>query len=458
MSYLPAPSPRRVICGTRAPQLMRWIRVFRGGRPQASENEPARQTLWSRSVVDKVRSVAVVCPPRPVRIVLTAALDASAPKDARTITFICKRRFGYSGNIRAVCEAFAASGKYRVQLWCEAPLSAATKRSLVEQGIRLLTWFSPLGLWRLVSSGVVVVDHSIRDAYIVRPCSHRTIVNLWHGVPIKNIELGMQQLDSSRKRVIENTAMLYDALIANSPEDRRAMARAFGVDEAVVHATGLPRLDMLTGHHPLASDLAEDRKRLLAKLCGRKLVLYAPTFREHAPSPLAQLTAEDWSALNTVVRACGAVLGLRAHPYDTTPHPYGFDSIISVRAAEYPETNLVLRDTAVLITDFSSVWVDYILLKRPVLGFAMDRWEYAARERGFIYDFNDVFPGPFSGSVDELARNLKNALAPDRVTPDYSRQTARFHMPNGIRHNTHFSRQLICLIINYCVIMSNNRS
>lgn len=398
--------------------------------PEDARDDVPRQVGCTGVLKARLRRAVDAFPPRSVRILVTGALDVFTRKDPWTVSFVCKRRFGYSGNIRVACEALAADRRYNVQLWCETALSPATKRGLNEQGVRLLTWGSVGALRSLVSSGVLVVDHSIRDAYIVRARSDRAIVNLWHGVPIKRIELGIQQLAPARERMMRTTASLYDALIANSADDQQAIAQAFGVDRSRVRVTGLPRLDMLTGHHPLASDLEQDRHRLRERLGGRKLVLYAPTFREVGPSPFSQLTQSEWEALDATVQACGAVLGLRAHPYDPTPHPRGLAGIISISAAQYPETNLVLRDTRVLITDFSSLWVDYLALDRPIVGFAKDRGSYASRERGFLYEFDEVFPTQFIETVDELTRRLRELLGSGAGAPDYSKQRAVFYGSN----------------------------
>jgi CDP-glycerol glycerophosphotransferase (TagB/SpsB family) len=396
-------------------------------RSTARTRDTVRRRGFVHFMLDKLRRLTTSFPPRRIRILVTGFLDAIARKRPRTITFVCKRRFGYSGNIRVLCEAMASDSRYSIQLWCEAPLSAALRRTLKQQGIRRLTWGWPRDLWSLVSSGIVVVDHSIRDAYIVRARPDRAIINVWHGVPIKRIELDIPRLEPVRKRIIEDTARLYDAVIANSADDRRAIAQAFGIDPVRVGVTGLPRLDMLTGHHPLAGDLARDRHELRQRLDGRALVLYAPTFRERGPSPLAQLTPGDWAALDATVRAHGAVLGLRPHPYDRTPHPRGLAGVISVSAEQYAETNLVLREARVLVTDFSSIWVDYLVLNRPILGFAKDRIQYTRRERGFTYDLDEVFPTPFAETVDQLLESLREVLGSGSPTPHYGKQRAMFH-------------------------------
>ena len=361
------------------------------------------------------------------RILLTWLVDLVVPKHPKRVTFVCKRRFGYSGNIRAICSEFAATSEFEANLWFDGDLPESTRSTLEEQGVRILGDFSLASLYWLVSSGLVVVDHSARDAYITRRSLGRTIVNLWHGVPIKNIELGMPNLSESRRCQIEKTSGLYDALIASSAEDQQAMSQAFGVPLPRVFVTGLPRYDMLLGRKPLARDLLIEEQQLLTVLNGRRLILYSPTFRESGVSPVSQLSAGDWQLLSEALTATNAVLGVRSHPYDSTPCPQGLAGIVELNASRFAETNLVLRHTSILVSDFSSIWVDFLLLSRPIAGFAKDLEVYRSLERGFIYDMEEVFPGPFFNSAQVLAEWLVQQLSAERPLQEHPMQLARFH-------------------------------
>ncbi len=361
------------------------------------------------------------------RFALTWLLDALVPKQPRRVTFVCKRRFGFSGNLRAVCLAFARRRDHEVYVWCEAELPERTRTVLERSGVTLLPRFSLGSVLLLVSSGIIVVDHSIRDAYISRKSRRRSIVNLWHGVPIKNIELGARRLTASQRRIVEQNAKLYDLMIASSEHDRRAIASAFGVPPSRVHVAGLPRYDLLDAKPPLEDDLVEQEHSLLTKLQGRKLVLYAPTFRESGPSPLSLIPEEGWRLLGDTLANHGAVLGVRTHPYDAATCPTEHPAILRFTAREYPETNLVLRHASVLITDFSSLWIDYLLLSRPIAGLAPDRERYRSEERGFIYDLDEVFPGPFFASAEPLAAWLATQLSQADAQQDYPLQRKLFH-------------------------------
>jgi len=365
--------------------------------------------------------------PRHLRTALTLLLDLLVPKRWSRVTFICKKSFGFAGNIRVATLAFAEEREYEVQLWCEASLSPLTEQVLKEAGVRLLHRFSLGNVLRLVSSGVLVVDHSARDAHIVRRSRRRALINLWHGVPIKRIELMIPGLDQARQKRMSQTDQLYDVLIASSERDAEAIATSFGVPRERVAVTGLPRYDLLFDDPAQPSDLSECERRLEELLAGRRLVLFAPTFREHGLSPIQQLSAAEWARLCACVQTRGAVLGVRLHPYDRSICPAECPELIDLGAAAFPETNLVLRHTSVLITDFSSLWVDYVLLRRPIVGFAKDASDYMTEERGCLYDLDEVFPGPFFTEVGALERWLSQTLEDPNPVVEHERQRELFH-------------------------------
>ncbi len=360
------------------------------------------------------------------RIALHTLLDPLVTKNPRRVTLIGKGRFGYSGNLRLVAEALAARGDYEVHLFCESDLPTSHVSALASAGIRFHRHLSRQATHALLSSGVLIVDHSIRDGYIARRHPNRRVINIWHGVPIKNIELCMPHTSGRRRRLIVKNSSLYDTMIASSAADRDAIAKSFGVPPERVHVTGLPRYDLFRDQE-LSQDLQADLAKIHELRRGRRLVLFAPTFRERGLSAFAQLTEEDWGQLVACLQRHDAVLGLRRHPYDEPPAHPATDRIIDLHPDTMPETNLVLRVTDLLITDFSSLWVDFLLRHRPILGYAKDREHYTENERGFVHRFEEVFPGHFAQSVPELIAELDKALGAPEPEMRYERQLALFH-------------------------------
>jgi CDP-glycerol glycerophosphotransferase (TagB/SpsB family) len=79
----------------------------------------------------------------------------------------------------------------------------------------------------------------------------------------------------------------------------------------------------------------------------------------------------------------------------------------------------------VLITDYSSSFIDYMLTGKPVFSFAYDFERYTASERGLFYDMEMVFPGPICRSFDTLVESLERALAAPQQEPNERYRAAR---------------------------------
>jgi CDP-glycerol glycerophosphotransferase len=161
----------------------------------------------------------------------------------------------------------------------------------------------------------------------------------------------------------------------------------------------------------------------------RKLVLFAPTFRENHTSAIEQITSEEWEAVSIFAKKTNILFGIRPHPYDIkylpkkiidNPHFYLFEN------SSYTEPNILLKHTDVLIVDYSSIWIDYLLLHRPIIGFSKDYVQYLEEERGFVYDFNSIFPNTFTAEINELINTIEISLSINTPT-SYHKALNLFH-------------------------------
>lgn len=334
-------------------------------------------------------------------IFLISIFDYFDIVNSRKIAFVIKKNSPFSGNTRAVADALVKQGARNLVIYKEGALDEECL-SWRQWGIRVYTKFSLSALRDVHTAGVIFLGHSGRDAFLRRRKKGRKIINLWHGVAIKRIEHLMPAEKNwsykawKRRRLMRVNSRVYDMMVASSATDRLTNALAFGLDLDKVHATGLPRFDYLAPDYVFSSNLRQDLNRLDVLLAGRRMVLYAPTFREVGASALTGLTPEVLDGLKAFLRQHNLVLGIRPHPYDQRALAQLCDGqwVLDVSPDVYREPAIVLRAASALIVDYSSIWVDYLLLKRPVIGLMPDFDAYASQERGFIFDVADIFPGP----------------------------------------------------------------
>jgi CDP-glycerol glycerophosphotransferase (TagB/SpsB family) len=352
-----------------------------------------------------------------VRLFAALIIDPFVPTEPRRICFVTRRNVPLNGNLRAVLDAMAESGEHEIGFFKEGPIPEATAECLRKQGVRVMQSFSWSNLVFILSSSTIVLSHSARDAYLARRKKGRTVVNVWHGVALKRIEGMMRSGECSlaarhRQRLIRRNARIYDAVIASNHVDRLVNALAFQVQLDKVHPTGLPRFDYLRNRSIWPDDIAADSKRLEDMLAGAKLVLYAPTFRDLPTGYDPLLSADALAKTKHLLQRNGAVLGIRPHPYRSKEVAEMCDgrTIINLSPDHFPEPAVILQRAAVLIVDYSSIWVDYLLLRRPILFYVPDLQEYTSQDRGFIHDYRRLFPGQLLENWDGVLATLPDLL------------------------------------------------
>ena len=354
-------------------------------------------------------------------------LDWLVPIQTKKIVFVTRANVSIAGNLRVMIDAFSAIPEYKVYVFKETgEIPAPTLEALYSEGVTVLQGFSLKTLIIVLSSELVVLSHSARDAYLTHRKSGRRVINLWHGVALKKIENLMPLRGNFfqnwyRRSLIKRNSRIYDAMIASNYVDRLVNALAFNLPIQKVHPVGLPRFEYLQANYPWPADLQAQRVQLLTKLKGRKLVLYAPTFRDNGTT-LSQLLPPD--SLRKIKEFCeenDLVFGVRPHPY-RTHELSGFcsgESLVNLSPELYPESAVLLEQAHVLIVDYSSIWVDFLYQKRPLVAYTPDSAAYINTDRGFIYDFGALFPGPTCSSwsevLDALAQRLHSNLEPTEL-------------------------------------------
>ena len=386
-----------------------------------------------------------------------AKYDAFFPKSRYKIILVVKRNTEFSGNLRVCADVLLSNKKYKVYVYKDGTMPTVLKAAIEAQGMKVLKNDSWLSFYHLFTSGLMIFSHVPRDGHISVRSKNRSIIGLWHGVAFKNIESQMVSVEPEKLALIGKNARLYDLMTASSLEDKHYLAKSFMVNESIVEVTGLPRYDLLKSTYPLDAFLTEQKQRLKNIKSDKKLILYAPTFREKCDSHIKQISDSEWCTLNAFMCTNNLLLAVRPHPYDLRYPPKVFASlsnIVWLDHSSFTESNLVLQYTDALIVDFSSIWIDYLLLNRPILGFAKDFEHYQEVERGFAYDFDGTFPSTFVDNVDDLIVQLASLIDGSVKLHDYTAAKQLFH---AYDLSADFSRNLKQSIRPYVCGRSQNK-
>ena len=260
---------------------------------------------------------------------------------------------------------------------------------------RLLYLFTVKAYKMATSSYIFLNDNFMPLAYM-NPDPETMIVQLWHGLGSYKKFGGSSETDPAVLRELKAANERVDYIIAGSENIRANYAEAFMVPESKIVCIGCPQADYYFRSH----NLELHRKRLERRypaLAGKKLILYAPTFRGDEERDRHILDHFDFERFAQAVPE-DCCLAIRLHPQiQQSKVP---DHVVDL--TDYPNVRMLLCMTDLLIADYSSIAVEYSLLGRPIVLYAYDMDWYLKKDRGFYFDFEKTAPGPIARNMDEL--------------------------------------------------------
>jgi len=237
-------------------------------------------------------------------------------------------------------------------------------------------------------------------------------INLWHGIPLKKIGVFQNKKHKALNRKFSKVVS------AKSKFDHYNMAKAFNMPLEKVIASGLPRHDWVMGTLPLPPSSLAQVETLKKQLNGKKLVLYAPTFRDGDVEGLP-ICADKLKAWAELLSKYGYVLGVRCHLIRRTNHNLRNLGVIDLSSMEFKNIEVVYSLTDILVTDYSSVSVDFMLTNKPILGLDVSENSY---NRGFMLDFDALFPGSFHKDWVIFIEHMVDIISGAGSRFDYSNQ------------------------------------
>lgn len=226
----------------------------------------------------------------------------------------------------------------------------------------------------------------------------QNVVSLTHGIPIK----------SCKGKFPKETTFNY--LVATSKKELPIIASEYCCDESKCFIADLPRNDLLFQKNAEAEKLVKKYN---------KVIVWLPTYRKHKnvdildsvnENVIPLLNEEDLNKLNKKLEKNNNLLILKFHPAEDLSKlkKISFTNILILSQEEFSKMNIHLYSLLAysdgLITDYSSVSLDYILKNKPIAYIIDDLDEYKSN-RGFcIENINDIIAGPKIKKSSELMK------------------------------------------------------
>ena len=225
-----------------------------------------------------------------------------------------------------------------------------------------------------------------------------------HGTPLKLMGLDIRPVRPKEMKWKDFAirCQRWDYVISSNPYSSRTWRHGFPYNYQMLQS-GYPRNDIF--YRATDEDVVAIRARLGIP-AGKKVALYAPTFRDWERDAKKATSLEQELEPERVLEALGEdyVLLMRSHYLTRMTSARHRHRVID--ASSYVDSNEVCLVSDLLITDYSSIMFDYANLRRPIVLYIYDYEAYRAA-RGTYFDIREAAPGPCANDQEELLDILR---------------------------------------------------
>lgn len=318
-----------------------------------------------------------------------------------------------SNSLRYLYEELGRQGMYQLKVHCLQEIYVS-KGVYIRNVMRFLK--------DLATAEYLFLCEGSRVVSCISPRKETVIVQVWHGCgAFKKFGFSTSELKFGGSRK-ENLKYPYyknfDVVTVSSPEVVWAYEEAMNLlpDSGIVRPLGISRTDLFF-REPFIQSSREKVFRSTGAAPGKKILLYAPTFR----GSVGGAKAPDALDLRKMKAELGEqyILLIKHHPVvKRRPHIPEDVRDFAMDVTETLEIEELMCASDVCISDYSSLIFEYSLFERPMVFFAFDLEEYGDW-RGFYYDYDELTPGPVVRTTEELIHYLAN------LDTEFDRQRVR---------------------------------
>ncbi len=308
------------------------------------------------------------------------------PINKNRITFIVDSGESFKGNLDYVKKEFEKRGGFEFHFFYKDKLSINTFKNLAtSKYIFLNDNFFPIAFMNFKDEAIVT--------------------QLWHA-PGAFKKFGGSVSSDDTKEMLLKISKNTDYLITSSKNIEDYYSEAFQISKDKIKPLGLPRMDYYFENH----DIDELKSKFCNEYgisCDKKIILYAPTFRDEEKYN----NVFNYLDLNEFNEALDEnyILALRLHPKIKNFYSENISATGKyVDCSDYKSEQELLLISDILITDYSSIMIEFAMLNKPIVFFAYDLDSYLNNERGFYFDFESTVPGPVVNDSNQLINVIVN--------------------------------------------------
>lgn len=248
------------------------------------------------------------------------------------------------------------------------------------------------------------------------PKKNQVFVQCWHGTPLKRLGYDLDNPDNilnTKKEIrykYKTDAKKFKYLLSPSKFATEKFISAWNLKEVkkenCIIEEGYPRNDFL--HNYTEKDVNEIKEKLGINNTNKKIILYAPTWRDNQHQSGVGYTYKTEVDFDMLQKELGQdyLILFRAHYLVANEFDFNKYEGFIYDVSKVDDINELYVISDILITDYSSVFFDYANLKRPIIYYMYDLEKYKDNMRGFYIDLKEL-PGNIVKTEEDLVKEIK---------------------------------------------------
>ncbi|WAA09701.1 CDP-glycerol glycerophosphotransferase family protein [Fervidibacillus albus] len=294
---------------------------------------------------------------------------------------------------------------------CKKNVYNAIRKSVTDPVYKIETgriWDEVMAAYHLMTAKKIIVDNYYGFLAVAPIKKEVECIQIWHAAgAIKKFGLTDHATKTRSKRAKHRFLQVYgkfDKVVVNSDAFAKMFEAAFHLKESQFLPIGFPRTDFFFNESKIKEKASKFHKKY-SMYQKKKIILYAPTFRPNHEDNVLNL---DIPLLYEKLHD-EYVLFIRMHPSVTMyEHVLTGYEDFAIDFSKKASINELLVVSDILITDYSSIPFEYVLLKKPMIFYPYDLANYE-QNPGIWEPYEEMVPGPIAyNTVDIIDLIEKN--------------------------------------------------
>lgn len=313
------------------------------------------------------------------------------------IIFIEGTRENFTGNCEAIYKKIKDKSNYKFIL-----IQLYQSKKVKFNNIKQYNFLNPISIYHIATSKYWISNEGFFNFLPKR--KEQLNIQLWHGAgAFKKVGYSQEKNIKGKYEYYKEKNKTIDLLCISSETVLEIYQEIFCISKNKVKNLGIPRADIFFKKEEKEKIKEEFFKKYLF-LKNKKIILYAPTFRDHNKRELQiklniELMKEELEKLNYI-------LILKVHP-NIKKNNLKVDNKFSFNFSEYDNVSDLLIVSDILISDYSSIIFEFSIMKKPILFYSYDVEEYI-KDRGFYYNYYEFIPNKINYTTEEVIDSILN--------------------------------------------------